>query len=123
MLGTWSRTQATVALSSGEAELNGSLKGATELLGARSLLQEAGYDVSLILEGDSSACKGTLHREGAGRIKHLEVRQLWLQRYVKDEEVKFVKIPREVNAADTMTKHWTREAAAHFARVGFQAFS
>ena len=27
----------------------------------------------------SSVCFGTLHREGSGRIKHLEIRQLWLQ--------------------------------------------
>ena len=34
----WSRTQATIALSSGEAELNSSLKGGTELIGARTLM-------------------------------------------------------------------------------------
>ena len=41
-LSHWSRTQTTVALSSGEAELNASLKGACELVGMRELLREIG---------------------------------------------------------------------------------
>ena len=108
VLGSWSRTQATIALSSGEAELNGALKGASELLGASSLLSELGHEMQLRIEGDSTACQGTLHRERAGKVKHLEVRQLWLQSHIRDGRIRFQKIPREVNSADAMTKHWGR---------------
>ena len=43
LIGHWSRTQATIALSSDEAELNASVKGASEGLGRRQLAQEVGY--------------------------------------------------------------------------------
>ena len=122
VLSAWSRTQATVALSSGEAELNGALKGAAELLGASALLVEAGKEVVLGIEGDSSACEGIVHREGSGRLKHLEVRQLWIQNYIKDGRMTFTKIPRLINGADTLAKYWSAEARGHFHRIGFMAF-
>ena len=119
VLGHWSRTQATVALSSGEAELNSALKGGCELLGLRELLAEWGKGVQLELQGDSTACRGMLNREGVGRQKHLQVRQLWLQGHVKNGDIKFIKIARDVNAADTQTKHWSTDARSHFARASF----
>ena len=118
-LAHWSRTQATVALSSGEAELNAALKGAAEAIGLEQVLRELGLTPEIVLEGDSSACKGTLAREGAGRQKHLEVRQLWLQEHVKSGRVKYRKIPRDINSADCLTKHWGPEAQVHFRRMGY----
>ena len=75
----WSRTQQTVALSSGEAELNAALKGGSEALGFQDMCDELEDDVIIHMYGDSTASRGILHREGKGRIKHLHVRQLWLQ--------------------------------------------
>ena len=119
VLSHWSRTQATIALSSGEAELNASLKGGCELLGLGELEREWGKTVSLRLEGDSSACRGTLQRQGSGRQKHLEVRQLWMQGHIKNQKLLFSKIPRDRNASDVLTKHWAADAAAHFSRLSF----
>ena len=116
----WSRTQTTVALSSGEAELNAALKGGIELLGAQSLLHEFGEESQLELLGDSVACHGTLHREGAGRIKHLEVRQLWLQQKIKSGIMSYTKIPREINPADSLAKSWTVQGLSHFDQIGFR---
>ena len=116
----WSRTQATISLSSGEAELNAALKGGAELLGARTLLQELGDDVELELRGDSSACSGTLHREGAGRIKHLELRQLWIQSLIKSGDLSYIKIPREENPSDSLAKPWTTEGHRHFAMASYR---
>ena len=115
----WSRTQATIALSSGESELNSSLKGGTELIGAHTLMEELGLKTDLELLGDSTACFGVLHREGTGRIKHIEVRQLWLQSNVKAGEISVVKIPREVNPADALAKSWNSEGPGHFKRLSF----
>ena len=115
----WSRTQATIALSSGEAELNASLKGGTELIGAHTLMAELGLQSHLELLGDSTACFGTLHREGAGRVKHLEVRQLWLQSKVKAGIIRAIKIPRADNPADSMAKSWDKDGPVHFAQMGF----
>ena len=118
-LSHWSRTQATVALSSAEAELNAALKGAVELLGAGAMMEEAGQPMMLELEGDSTACKGVLTRQGSGRIKHLEVRQLWLQEHVQSGKAVFTKVPREVNMADTQTKHWESSALSLMGQAGF----
>ena len=51
----WSRTQACIALSRGEAEL----KHACKLLGLTQLLDEVAHRVEAELVGDSSAAKGT----------------------------------------------------------------
>ena len=40
VLGHWSRTQPTVALSSGEAEVNAALKGGCEILSVKELLEQ-----------------------------------------------------------------------------------
>ena len=107
-----------MSLSSGEAELNASLKGGVELLGVRELLQELGEsNISLLLQGDSAACRGTVHREGCGRLKHLEVKQLWIQSHIRDGRISFQKIPRSENTADAMTKHWSAEGRRHFAAM------
>ena len=52
-------------------------------------------------------------------MKHLEVRQLWVQALIRDGKLKFEKVPRNINAADTQTKHWMAEGLAHFARMSF----
>ena len=123
MLTHWSRTQAAIALSSGEAELNAALKGAVELLGLRAMLNGLGIETVLTLQGDSAAAKGTLSREGSGRIKHLEVRQLWLQSWIKNGVIRLLKIPRDSNSADTLTKHWApSDSLSHFRRVSLRCF-
>ena len=120
-LAHWSRTQASVALSSGEAELNGALKGGCELLGAQHLCTDFGLHVGLEMHGDSTACRGMLHREGVGRMKHVEVKQMWLQGHIASGKIKFRQVPREQNTADAFTKHWTSDAAKHFAGISFEA--
>ena len=78
---TWSRTQQLVALSSAEAELNASVT-AQEGLSPKHLAEEFGDLVFLRLRGDSSANDGILKRSGTGKVKHLSVRQMWLQEKV-----------------------------------------
>ena len=113
----WSRTQATIALSSGEAELNAALKGGVELLGAGTMVEELGANCALVLRGDSAASKGILSREGAGRLKHISVRQLWMQDIVANRGVSIEQIPRAINTGDAFTKHWGPDGPSHFARM------
>ena len=47
VLKTWSKTQATIALSSGEAELAAVVKGATEILGVKAVLADFGHQVDI----------------------------------------------------------------------------
>ena len=110
----WSRTQQTVALSSAEAELNALCKGGQEGLAAKHMTEVIGVPEELHMRTDASAAVGILNRQGTGRIKHLQIVQMWLQEKVKDEEVKLIKIPRDVNVADLLTHHWTeRDGCIH----------
>ena len=83
------------------------------------MMEEMGERPALRLQGDSSACKGTLQREGAGKIKHLEVRQLWMQEKIKSGRLIFEKIDRSRNVADTLTKHWSNGAYQLFHSASF----
>ena len=87
LIGHGGRTQATIALSSGEAELNASVKGASEGLGLQQLSQEIRFPLALHLLGDSSAAKGILLRTGAGAIKHLCIKQQWVQERATNREI------------------------------------
>ena len=103
LVGHWSKLQGSPAPSSGEAELNAGSKGLSELLGIRHLLDQMGMDVGMTHYLDASATKGTMLRRGAGKIKHLEVRQLWCQYAVERYGIRIIKIPRKQNLADTLT--------------------
>ena len=107
LIGHWCRTQQAIALSSCEAELNGICKAATEGLGARNLTIEMGLDEEVEIRTDASAAVGVVQRQGAGKIKHLEVKQLWVQEHEKKRNLKMTKIPREINWADLFTHHWS----------------
>ena len=75
-LKTWSRTQKTIALSSGEAEFYGMVSGAAEGLGFQSLAADLGWKMAMRLKTDSAAGKGMTGRRGVGKVRHLEIRLL-----------------------------------------------
>ena len=73
------------------------------------------------INGDSSAVKGILARRGCGKVKHLEVKQFWLQEQVRSGKVEFQKISRKNNPSDALTHHYTREEAKkHFEHMGIE---
>ena len=74
VLKTWSGTQATIALSSAEAELIAAVRGAAEGLAVRSLVRDFGQDCGLRIHVDSSAAIGICKRTGVGKIRHLDTR-------------------------------------------------
>ena len=80
-----SRTQATIALSSGEAELHAINTGATEALHIRSLLMEL-LDINKVnikIHTDSSSGKSMATRIGSSRTaKHIELKHLFIQQLI-----------------------------------------
>ena len=78
----WSRTQVSVALSCAEAELNAPVKAACEAIGLKQLCEHLGMLVNVKMLRDSAAMKETLSRKGSGKVKHVETRQLWLQKHI-----------------------------------------
>jgi hypothetical protein len=102
---SWSSTQTSVALSSGESEFNGVVRGAGVGLGYQSLLKDLGIDVGLRLWTDSSAAIGICSRQGLGKLRHIDTHTLWIQQAVRSRRVDLRKIAGEVNPADLFTKH------------------
>ena len=121
MIAHWSSTQSVVALSSAEAELNALVKMISESLGLKNVLKAVNVNLPIEVCTDSSACKGIVQREGCGKVKHLEARQLWVQEYVGNKTVTVTKIPREMNSSDVLTHSWTyRDGTKHLTSVGLQ---
>ena len=100
------RTQPVTALSSAEAELIAASVGAAEGKMLQSLVSEVlGKAIPIRLMLDSSAAIGICSRQGVGRVKHLQIRWLWLQQSVHENEVKLGKIPTAENTSDLLTKY------------------
>ena len=53
---------------------------------------------------DSEAAKSFVCRRGLGKMRHLEIRDLWLQKEVRDGKVEVSKVRGDQNPADLMTK-------------------
>ena len=58
---------------------------------------------------DSSAAKGIGNRRGLGKVRHIELGELWLQEKVAEERLNLYKIPGEDNISDHLTKAANRE--------------
>ena len=101
----WSSTQASVALSSGEAEFAGVIRGAGQGLGYQALLKDLGVEALLRVWTDSSAAIGICSRQGLGKLRHLDTHTLWIQQAVRTGRIDLRKVLGEENPADLLTKH------------------
>ena len=63
---------------------------------------------------DSSAALGIVKRSGMGRLKHVQLQELWCQEVAENGRVKFHKICTKFNPADVLTKavSWVAMARA-----------
>ena len=101
----WSSTQTSVALSSGEAEFAGVIRGSGQGLGYQALLRDFGIDVPLCVWTDSEAAIGICSRQGLGKLRHLDTHTLWIQQAVRSGRIDLRKILGDRNPADLLTKH------------------
>ena len=115
----WSTTQKVLALSSGEAELYGVVKGASEALGLQSFAADLGITAAIIIKTDSSAAIGICSRAGIGRVRHLATGQLWVQERLRAGAFRLFKHPGEANPSDICTKHVPSELLVrHLPTIG-----
>ena len=112
VLKTWSTTQATIALSSAEAELFAMVKGAAQALGMLSIGRDLGLQMRATLHSDSSAALGIIQRQGVGKLRHISTQYLWIQEKTRREEFDIAKVPGEDNPADVLTKNVPSEILA-----------
>ena len=107
---TWSATQKSVTLSSGEAELVAAVKMTTEAIGLMQLL------------ADSAAALGIVRRKGNGKQRHIRVGTLWIQEKEETGEVRYGKVDGVKNPGDLMTKGVQRKVLdAHMQALGQEA--
>ena len=111
MIKSWSSTQSVVALSSGESEYYGLVKGVSEALGIRSVLADWRQVKEINVWTDSSAAKGIANRVGLSkRTRHIAVHHLWIQERVESGDVVIRKVAGEKNPADVATTYLAQEA-------------
>ena len=104
----WAKTQSTIALSSGEAELSGIGSGIAQALGIQSIARDLGLDLKLKVLTDATAAIGIARRRGLGKIRHLDTADLWVQEKVRSGQIELVKVLGSDNPADMMTKYVDR---------------
>ena len=101
----WSKTQTTISLSSGEADLHGIAYGAAQALGIQSLMKDAGWKIDVHLHSDATAAIGIARRKGLGKIRHLDCTDLWIQDKIRSKKMKLSKVLGTDNMADVLTKY------------------
>ena len=101
--------QSVVATSSGEAELYAAVSTMKDMILIRRALCFIGLDPPMELRMDSSAARAMLERQGAGRVRHVEVAVLWAQQWIKERAVALRAEPSKSNPADLGTKVHTAD--------------
>jgi len=72
-------------------------------------LQDFGINVGVVIRTDASAVRGMANRRGLGKVRHIEVNQLWAQDRVARGDLVIEKINGKENVADNVTKHVNAE--------------
>lgn len=118
------RIQQSVAWSSGEAELYASGRTLSTGIGVWNALRELRGDDwgHMKHHVDASACKSILLRKGAGSVKHLETKDLWVQGVVKRKGIEIVKVPRDINMSDALASYSNAtDMWNHLSLMGYSA--
>ena len=63
---------------------------------------------------NASAARSIAKRQGAGKMRHINVKSLWLQEKALQKDLEYVKVKGEENPADGLTKHVRQELAARY---------
>ena len=103
---SWSTNQSVIALSSGEAGYYALVKAASVSIGVKTIMKDMGVELSepIVIKSDASAAIGIANRIGIGKVRHIEVNQVWLQEKVSKKEITILKVGTEDNLADALTK-------------------
>merc|ERR1711965_613370 len=83
------------------------IEAVTRAKGLRVLATESGFGTlenAIHLGTDSSAAKSFVSRRGLGKMRHIDIRDLWLQKEVLEGKVLVSKVVGTENPADLMTK-------------------
>jgi hypothetical protein len=101
--------QTVVALSSGEAEFYGIVRATAHGIQTKQLLEAVNVKVQLAVLSDSSAARGMCTRTGSGKVRHLDIKELWVQQKYRDRVFDLRPVDTLLNWADLGTKAHERE--------------
>ena len=115
LIKSWSTNQAVIALSSGESEYYALVKAGSQSLGMQAIASDMGieFESPIELNSDASAAIGISNRIGSGKVRHIEVTQLWLQDKVSQKVFVLNKVGTDDNLADALTKGVDAAAIAY----------
>ena len=101
-----SRSQKCISLSSTEAEWYSASSGACDALYLHHIISFITDDDidPLTLHVDNSAVKMLSLKQGAGRLRHIKGRLLWLQSKVGSQELRIKQVKTVFNVSDVNTK-------------------
>ena len=88
----------------------------------RGLLEDMGVRMRIRASTDSSAAVGISKRRGLGKVRHLELNQLWLQDKVNSQEVEVRKVNGEDNLSDALTNHVDQNSTGRHMQGTGQSF-
>ena len=101
---TTCKSQAVIALSSGEAEYYGLVSGLCQALGEQSQLRDWGVHVPIIGYMDATTGLSIGSRHGLGKVKHIDTVFLWAQDAVLTGKAKLYKKSTQEMLTDLFTK-------------------
>eukprot|EP00435_Cladocopium_sp_Y103_P027470 s353_g6.t1 len=104
LLFSYARSLQMICLSSGEAEFNGGVAACSEGLFLKEIFGFIGFPLTMEVLLDSSAARGIFQRQGVGRVRHLEVKSLWVQQALHRKLFSLHAVPSQLNVADFGTK-------------------
>ena len=90
-------------MSSGEAELYAMIKAATQTKNMMQMLMDWHIEVVALDRSDAVAAIDIAHRIGLGKTRNIEVRYLWIQHEIHNDQIKVTKVHTDNNPADFLT--------------------
>ena len=102
--GSTTKSQAVIALSSGEAEYYSLTSAACNALGEQSVLRDWGLWFPIHCWMDSNTGLSIGSRHGLGKVKHIDIVFLWVQDAVISKRISLGKQPTLDMLADLLTK-------------------
>ena len=82
-------------------------------IGFQSIAKDFNIKLGLRIHNDATAAIGIARRRGLGKLRHLDVEDLWVQHKVRSKLVDLVKVEGTSNPANIFTKYveapiWTK---------------
>ena len=111
-LKTYTRKQKIMAKCCAEAELYAAALGASEAKGVQSMMRDLGFAVKPVLAIDAKASEHIIHRQGSGRLKHIDVAYLWEQDEIRSQRTQVRRVRSEEDVADLRTKPLSKAVIA-----------